>query len=136
MSKSAIYLANLANSELEDGDIIPIGTIVRRYGQNVRQDGNSVTVCDKPGCPGYYSVDVIAMLELGENAEYTVTLEKDGVAALGSFAVFNGAPASSIVPFQISVIIKNSCGGTSNLSVRVKGGKAKVINMTTTVERL
>ena len=135
MAKSAIYLVNNAETAIATGAIIPLGTIIRRYGQNVRQDGNSVAICDKQGCAGYYKVDAIATLRLKEVGKYRVTLEKDGVAVIGAVAEIDPATIGQVVSMPISVIVRNSCGGTSNLSLKVEGN-ADVINVTTVVERL
>ena len=135
MSKSAIYLVNNTESAIATGAIIPLGTVIRRYGQHVRQDGNSVAICDKPGCAGYYKVDAIATLRLKEVGKYRVTLEKDGVAVIGAVAEIEPATIGQVAPLPISVIVRNSCGGTSNLSLKVEGN-ADVINVTTVVEKL
>ena len=135
MSKSAIYLVNNTETAIATGSIIPLGTIIRRYGQHVRQDGNSVAICDKQGCAGYYKVDAIATLRLKEVGKYRVTLEKDGVAVIGAVAEIDPATIGQVVPMPISVIVRNSCGGTANLSLKVEGN-ADVINVTTVVEKL
>ena len=135
MSKSAIYLVNNTESAIATGTIIPLGTVIRRYGQYVRQDGNSVAICDKPGCAGYYKVDVVATLRLKEVGKYRVTLEKDGVAVIGAVAEIDPATVGQVAPLPISVIVRNSCGGTANLSIKVEGN-ADVINVTTVVEKL
>ena len=135
MSKSAIYLVNNTETAIATGTIIPLGTVIRRYGQHVRQDGNSVAICDKPGCAGYYKVDAIATLRLKEVGKYRVTLEKDGVAVIGAVAEIDPATIGQVAPLPISVIVRNSCGGTSNLSLKVEGN-ADVINVTTAVEKL
>ena len=135
MSKSAIYLVNNVETAVATGTVIPLGTVIRRYGQNVKQDGNSVAICDRPGCAGYYKVDAIATLRLKEVGKYRVTLEKDGVAVIGAVAEVDPATIGQVVPLPISVIVRNSCGGTANLSLKVEGN-ADVINVTTVVEKL
>ena len=135
MAKSAIYLVNNTETAVATGTVIPLGTVIRRYGQNVRQDGNSVTICDKPGCAGYYKVDAIATLRLNEVGKYRVTLEKDGIAVIGAVAEIDPATVGQVVPMPISVIVRNSCGGTANLSLKVEGN-ADVVNVTTVVEKL
>lgn len=135
MSKSAIYLANNTETAIATGSTIPLGSIVRRYGQNVRQDGNSVAICDKPGCAGYYKVDVVATLRLKEIGKYRVTLEKDGVAVVGAVSEVDPASVGQVIGMPISVIVRNSCGGTANLSLKVEGN-ADIINVTTVVEKL
>lgn len=135
MAKSAIYLVNNSETAIATGTLIPLGTVIRRYGQSVRQDGNSVAICDKPGCAGYYKVDAIATLRLKEVGKYRVTLEKDGVAVIGAVAEIDPASIGQVAPLPISVIVRNSCGGTANLSLKVEGN-ADVINVTTVVEKL
>ena len=136
MSKSAIYLANMTGAELNNGDAIPLGTIIRRYGQNVRQDGNAVAICDKPGCPGYYMVHIVANLEPSASSVTTVSLLKDGVEVLGGSTTVNTGSSMQAIAVPISVIVKNSCGGSANLSVGYSGCKSKILNMTTVVEKL
>ena len=135
MSKSAIYLVNNVETAIVNGSVIPLGTVIRRYGQHVRQDGNSVAICDKPGCAGYYKVDAVATLRLKEIGKDRVTLEKDGVAVIGAVAEIDPAAIGQVAPLPISVIVRNSCGGTANLSLRVEGN-ADVINVTTVIERM
>ena len=136
MSKSAIYTVNNTLAEILDGDTIPLGTIIRRYGQNVRQDGNAITICDKPGCPGYYKVDVVATIEPATAAPVKVALQKDGIDVIGGVAEIAPAPAATVLPFPISVLVKNACGGTASLSIKLEGADAKIVNMTTVVEKL
>ena len=136
MSKSAIYTVNNTLAEIVDGDTIPLGTIIRRYGQNVRQNGNAVAICDKPGCPGYYMVHVVATIETSTAGDYKVKLLQDGIDVIGGVAEINPAPATTILPFPINIPVRNSCGGDSALSIKLEGGDAKIINMTTVVEKL
>lgn len=135
MSKSAIYMVNNVETAVATGATIPLGIVARRYGQNVRHDGSAIAICDKPGCAGYYKVDAIATLRLKEVGKYRVTLEKDGVAVVGAVAEVDPATIGQVNSMPISVIVRNSCGGTANLSLKVEGN-ADVINVTTVVEKL
>lgn len=56
MSKSAIYTTNVSNPTVPVGGIVPVGSTTRRYGCNIRQDGNAITLCGQ----GYYLVNVSA----------------------------------------------------------------------------
>ena len=60
MSKSAIYTANTSAQTVAVNDIIPVGTTSRRFGCNIRQDGNTITLLGQ----GYYHVTVSATLAL------------------------------------------------------------------------
>ena len=59
MSKSAIYTANTSAQTVAVNDIIPVGTTSRRFGCNIRQDGNAITLLGQ----GYYHVTVSASAE-------------------------------------------------------------------------
>ena len=58
MSKSAIYTTNTSTPTVEIGGIVPVGATTRRYGCNVRQDGNTITLCGQ----GYYLINVSATM--------------------------------------------------------------------------
>ena len=42
MSKSAIYTANTSAQTVAVNDVIPVGITSRRFGCNIRQDGNTI----------------------------------------------------------------------------------------------
>ena len=53
MSKSAIYTANTSAQTVAVNDVIPVGITSRRFGCNIRQDGNTITLLGQ----GYYQCD-------------------------------------------------------------------------------
>ena len=52
MSKSAIYTAMTTPISVAIGSTVPLGTTIRRFGCNVAQDGNTITIKGK----GYFLV--------------------------------------------------------------------------------
>ena len=44
MSKAAIYTTNVSGATVAAGGIVPVGGTTRRYGCNIKQDGNTITV--------------------------------------------------------------------------------------------
>lgn len=134
MAKVAIYLLNNSLEKITANSIIPLGDVVRRYGQNIHKDGNSVTLCDK--CSGYYKVDIVATLDFSKGDFTKIILEKDGVPVVGANAQIVPSSDGTSIQLPISVIVKNSCGGSSNLSLRLLGTDTTVANLTTVIERL
>ena len=57
--KSAIYTANNTPATLAVGNTIPLGTIIRRFGQNINLNGDGITLTGQ----GYYDVNVSVTAE-------------------------------------------------------------------------
>ncbi len=133
MSKSAIYTCNNAGATLAAGDVIPVGSTVRRYGCNIRQDGNAVTLCGQ----GYYLVNASCNVTPSAAGTVTVTALKDGVAIIGANASATVAATDTAVNLSISAIVRNLCNcGNSLLSFSLGGAEAVVNNLAVTVEKL
>lgn len=132
MAKSAIYTANTTPTALAVGDIIPVGTTVRRYGQNIRQDGNTITVTG----PGYYLVNVSATVAPTAAGTVTLTGQKDGVAVSGATAAETTAAAVASVNLSLAYIVRNTCCNSSILSYVLGGAASTVSNLAITVVKL
>ena len=132
MSKSAIYTTNVSNPTVAVGGIVPFGTTTRRYGCNIRQDGNAITLCGQ----GYYLVNVSATLAPTAAGTVSLTAQKDGVAILGATASQTVA-ADGIANLSITAIVRNACGCESSILSLLLGGVESVVNdLAVTVEKL
>ena len=119
MSKSAIYTANTSAQTVAVNDIIPVGTTSRRFGCNIRQDGNTITLLGQ----GYCTV--------------TLTGQKDGVAVIGATASQAVATAAAPTNLALTFLVRNACGCESSiLSFLLTGTAAAVNNMAVAVEKL
>lgn len=99
MSRSAIYTANTTPTALAVGNIIPVGTTVRRFGKCIRQDGNTITLAG----PGYYLVNASATAAPTAAGTVSVTGQKDGVAVIGATAAATTtAAAESANPLYVA----------------------------------
>lgn len=115
MSKSAIYTTNTSAPTVPVGGIVPVGSTTRRYGCNIRQDGNAITLCGQ----GYYLVNVSA------------TVAPTGATAAQTVA------ANGVANLTITAIIRNACGcDGSLLSLALDGVASVVNNLAVTVEKL
>lgn len=133
MSKSAIYNTNTTSPTIAVDGIIPVGTTTRRYGCNIRQDGNAITLCGQ----GYYLVNVSATVTPTAAGTVSVTAQKDGVDIVGATGSETVAAVSNAANISITAIVRNACGCDSSILSFVLGGVAAVVdNFAVTVEKL
>ena len=133
MSKSAIYTTNTAAPTIAVDGIIPVGTTTRRYGCNIRQDGNAITICGQ----GYYLVNVSATVTPAAAGTVSVTAQKDGVAIVGATGSETVAAVANAANISITAIVRNACGCDSSILSFILGGVAAVVdNLAVTVEKL
>lgn len=133
MSKSAIYTANTAGQAIAVNGIIPVGTTSRRYGCNLRQDGNTITMTGK----GYYLINASATVTPSAAGTATITAQKDGVAIIGATASETVAAADTAVNMAITAIVRNVCDCDSSILSFILTGAASVVdNLAISVEKL
>ena len=132
MSRSAIYTANTTPTALAVGNIIPVGTTVRRFGQCVRQDGNTITLTG----PGYYRVNASATVAPTAAGTVSVTGQKDGVAVIGATAAATTTVAAESENLSLDFIVRNVGCGSSILSFALGGAESTVTNLAVTVTKL
>lgn len=131
--KSAIYTANTTAATLAVGDIIPLGTTIRRYGCNLRQDGNAVTAAGR----GYYKITAVVTAAPTAAGEIGATLLKDGIAVTGASASATATGAGDVVMLPITAIVRNLTDCDSSLlALRLDGSAGQVTNVAVTVEKL
>lgn len=132
MSKAAIYTTNVSGATVAAGGIVPVGGTTRRYGCNIKQDGNTITLCGQ----GYYLVNVSATLAPSEAGTVTLTAQKDGVPIIGAIGAETVA-ASGTANIHLTAIVRNACGCDSSILSLLLGGVAAVVsNVAVTVVKL
>ncbi len=130
MSKSMITTVNSLAQTVTAGNIIPLGTTVRRFGCNCRQDGNTIANTGK----GYYTVLVSVTATPAAAGTVTVTAKNDGVDIIGATGSATVAAANTSVNISLIGTIRNySDCETSSLSVVLTGEDAVINNMTVKV---
>ncbi len=132
MSKSAIYTANTSAQTVAVNDIIPVGTTSRRFGCNIRQDGNTITLTG----PGYYLVNASATVAPTAAGTVSVTGQKDGVAVIGATAAATTTAAAESANLSLGFIVRNVSCGSSILSFVLGGAESTVTNLAVTVTKL
>lgn len=132
MSRSAIYTANTTPTALAVGNIIPVGTMVRRFGKCINQDGNIITLSG----PGYYLVNASVTVAPTAAGTVSVTGQKDGVAVIGATASATTAAAAASANLSLDFIVRNVGCGSSILSFALGGAESTVSNLAVTVTKL
>ena len=131
MSKSAIYTVNSTETIVAPGSIIPLGSTIRRFGCNIAQDGNTITLSGG----GYYHITATATVSPTAAGDVEVSLVKDGVPIATASATV--AAADDLVTMPINVIVRNTCDcGNSIISFNLNTTESEIISFSTTVIKL
>ena len=133
MSKSALYTALTTPTSVSSGSIIPLGTTIRRFGCNVSQDGNTISIKGK----GYFLVNVSVTAAPAAAGAVTATLNKDGVPVTGATASGSVSTAANPTALPITAIVRNACDCDSSILSLVLSGQASTVqNVAVTVVKL
>lgn len=131
--KSLIYTAMQTPTAVAVDGVIPLGTIVRRYGCNCNLNGNGIAI----NGAGYYDVDV--SVEAAPTAAGTVTVQllKDGVAVPGATASATATAAADVVMLVFPATVRLGCCSTGSvLTLLLTGAAATVNNAAVRVEKI
>ena len=130
--KSLIHTALTSPTAVAADGIIPLGSIVRRYGCALAANGNGVNVM-QPGCYGIKAS--ITVLPTAAGA-ITATVLKDGVAIPSATATGTATAAGDAVNLSIvSAPRKCGCGCPDLLTVELSAA-GTVDNMALVIERV
>lgn len=133
MSKSLIQTVNQSSQVVAANSIIDIGSVIRRFGCNLRLNGNAIEV---EGA-GYYTAECNVTLAPTAAGNVTVALYKNGVPLTGATATGSVSTAGNPITLPIQATIREGCacdGGTS-LTVVLVSGASTVSNVAVRVEK-
>ena len=131
--KSLIYTAMQTPTAVAVNGVIPLGTIVRRYGCNCNLNGNGIAINGQ----GYYDVDVSVEAAPAAAGTVTVQLLKDGVAVPGATAAATVAAAADIVTLAFPAPVRLGCCSTGSvLTLLLTGATSTVNNVAARVEKI
>ena len=112
--------------------VIPLGSLIRRYGCDVAINGNAVNITGA----GYYDVDASVTVTPAAAGTVTVTLYKDGVAVPGATASATAA-VNGTVDLSIPALVRQvCCAEGSALTLVLAGAAATVNNVALRVQRI
>ena len=131
--KSLIYTAMQTPTAVAVNGIIPLGTIVRRYGCNCNLNGNGIAINGQ----GYYDVDVSVEAVPDAAGTVTVQLLEDGVAVPGATAAATVAAVANTVTLAFPATVRLGCCSTgSSLTLLLTGAASTVNNVAARVEKI
>lgn len=131
--KSLIYTAMQTPTAVAVNGIIPLGTIVRRYGCNCNLNGNGIAINGQ----GYYDVDVSVEAVPDAAGTVTVQLLKDGVAVPGATAAATVAAVANTVTLAFPATVRLGCCSTGSvLTLLLTGAAFTVNNVAARVEKI
>lgn len=131
MSKSLIQLYNESTQAVTENNVINLGSVLRRYGCNLKLSGGAVEVDG----PGYYEADVIATVEPTAVGNVTVALFENNVQIPGATASAYASLAESPVVLPIVTTIRKGCNcdGASQIVLKLIEGPGNVTNVSTKI---
>lgn len=133
MSKSLLQTANSNLQNLTANSIIALGSTIRRYGCNCRQNGNTIEI---EGC-GYYEIDATVTLAPTAAGNVTVAAFKNGVLIPGSSVTGSVTTASNPVTLPIVATVREGCNceGASQITFVLTDGSAAVSSISTRTKK-
>ena len=130
--KSALYAAMQTPTAVAVDGVIPLGSLIRRYGCDVALNGNAVNIAGA----GYYDVDASVTVTPTAAGTVTITLYKDGVAVPGATASETAA-VNGTVDLSIPALVRQvCCAAGSALTLVLTGVAATVNNVALRVQRI
>lgn len=130
--KSALYAAMQTPTAVSVDGVIPLGSLIRRYGCDVALNGNAVNITGA----GYYDVDASVTVAPAAAGTVTITIYKDGVAVPGATASETAA-ANGTVDLSIPALVRQvCCAAGSALTLVLTGAAATVNNVALRVQRI
>ena len=133
MGKSLIQTVNQSSQVVAANSIIDLGSVIRRFGCNLRLNGNAVEVSGE----GYYKIDCNVTLAPTAAGTVTVAVYKNGVALTGATASGSVTTAGNPVTLPLQTTIREGCGcdGGTALTVVLVSGASTVSNVALRVEK-
>ena len=129
MGRSLIQTANQSNQNVDVNSIIGLGSVQRRFGNNLRLSGNAIEVNGE----GYYTIDVGVSIAPTAAGLVTVAVFKNGVQIPGAIAYGTVSAAGDLVTLPISTTIRQGCccDSSDNITIVLLTGPGVVQNINT-----
>lgn len=131
MSKSLIQTVNPTTQAVAENGVIGLGTVLRRYGCNLRLSGNGIEATGD----GYYEVTASVTVSPTAVGNVTVSMFVDGTEIPSATASGYAGEASAPVTVSIVSTIRKGCrcDGASNITFVLEEGAGNVTNISVRV---
>lgn len=133
MSRSLIQTANQSDQAVLANSIIPLGSVQRRFGCNLRLSGNAIECVGE----GYYAFDVSMSMTPTGAGPVTVALYDNGQPIPGATVTVTGAAGSPVaVPLPPVTIRQRCCSDADTVTVMLLDGPGTVNNIALRAEKV
>ena len=133
MSRSLIQTTNQTTQAVTENSIISLGSVLRRFGCNLRLSGNAIECTGE----GYYTVNVAVSVAPTAAGPVTVALYDNGTQIPGAIAYGSVSTAANPVTLPIETTIRQACccDSADSLTVVLLEGAGNVQNIGVRVEK-
>ena len=133
MSKSLIQVANPSTQAVAVNAIIPLGSVQRRFGCNLRLSGNAIECAGE----GYYTVDGNITVAPTAAGTVTIGLSVNGTILPGAVTSGSTSTAGNPITLPIEATIRQGCccDSADNLTLVLLAGPGNVQNVSLRVEK-
>lgn len=131
MGRSLIQTANQSNQNVDVNSIIGLGSVQRRFGNNLRLSGNAVEVNGE----GYYIIDTNVSIAPTAEGLVTIAVFNNGVQIPGAIAYGTVSAAGDSITLPISATIRQGCccDSSDNITIVLLTGPGIVQNISVRV---
>ena len=133
MARSLLYTVNETAQDVAVNGIINLGSVIRRFGQNIKLNGNSISLYGA----GYYKLTVNATISASAAGDITISVLKNGAGVPGASASATAAAEGNLINLSVDVVFRETCcNPLSDVIVTLGGTAASITNIATTTEKL
>ena len=130
MSKSLIQTINPSSQAVAVDGIITLGSVLRRFGCNLRLNGNAIEAEGE----GYYTIDCDVTVTPTAAGTVSIALYANGAPIAGATATGSTSVAGNPITLPISTTIRrNCCCGATPITCVLTAGAGNVTNINTRV---
>ena len=133
MSRSLLQAVNPSEQSVDVGGIISPGAVSRRFGCNIRLNGNTIEI---EGA-GYYTIDGTVTVAPTAAGGVSVAVYENGAPVPGITAAGTAAAIGNDVTLPVCGTVRlGCCGSASALSLVLTAGASAVTNVSLRVEKI
>lgn len=131
MSKSLIQTANSSQQTVALNSVIDLGSVLRRFGCNLRMNGDTIEVIGD----GYYIVEVCVTATPTAIGNVTIQLLQNDIVVPGTTATGSVATVgnSTSLPIVSTIRVGCNCEGATSLKVVLTEGAGVINNISVRV---
>lgn len=134
MANGALYVTGGRSLATTTGEIVPLGTVVRKFGNNISYGNGTIYLRDR----GYYDIDAAFVIEPSAAGTVTVQMYKNGVPVQNAFASISVTTTDVVETICIPAImrVRCNCDDPVEITYQVTSGTVEVLNASATVIKL